>query len=446
MKKVTNPTFFFVLFACSVLMISGISYKALFFQIQTPSNEIISTPDPIFINGDILKAICVITDFQNHSLEDFSSNFTGGVCSISDVQTILEKTSDHWKWLTCGMQTIQWNIIRIKVPQNLTKEAFTGWRDFRYQVVDFTYNQINQSMYDANYDGIIDVMWIISASRDYTPKRGYNYLIGGMAEINGAKTFLDGQGSLSLKLGAYANFNHEIGHCLALPDLYGAYDTIGYLSIMSDSWPISGFGFCAFDKYKLGWLEPLEITSTQKNIELLPAEQNFSSILIPTNQVDEYFLIEYRKKPESGYASFTDANHPQYNGLAIYHVDESQWNNGNRDATPLIRLEPADGGGENNTQPMTNDFWFPENPNSTGIFLVKSDYSDTVLFKVENIRWSEQGIRVDILQTENSSVISTTTTSTSTTQSTTTSFPLMPFLLSLLVIIIKKTRRKRLDI
>ncbi len=74
----------------------------------------------------------------------------------------------------------------------------------------------------------------------------------------------------------------------------------------SDSWPVPAFGFCAYDRVKLGWVEPMLVESTRYDLELKPAEANLQCIKIPTSSPAEYFLVEYRKKPTCGFGSLRD--------------------------------------------------------------------------------------------------------------------------------------------
>lgn len=150
--------------------------------------------------------------------------------------------------------------------------------------------QLDFADHDADNDGVLDVMWISAATRN---QENADNCRGGAGQITGrasrgervrANTFLDGQGSYSAECGAYGNFNHEIGHCFGLPDLYGEFDRLEYLSLMSDSWPVPTFGFCAYDRVKLGWMEPMLVDTSR--LDRWPTRQRSAwqgSVIAPYN-------------------------------------------------------------------------------------------------------------------------------------------------------------------
>ena len=93
------------------------------------------------------------------------------------------------------------------------------------------------------------------------------------------------------------NFNHEVGHTRGLVDIYGTRDTIQYLTIMSDSWPVPPSDFTAFDRLDLGWIVPHVVAASTEDVELTDTTTTApTAIEIPTGRAEEYFLIEYRKR------------------------------------------------------------------------------------------------------------------------------------------------------
>ncbi len=139
-------------------------------------------------------------------------------------------------------------------------------------------------------------------------------------------------------------FCHEFGHVLGLPDLY---DT-DYSSSGAGKWAVMASGsyngqsrspshFTVWSKYRLGWLNPINITSNQTNIEFPAIEWNSTGYRLWKNgQIgNEYFLIENRQK--MGFDDYLPGS-----GLLVWHIDENVGGNSN-DWHPRVMLEQADG-------------------------------------------------------------------------------------------------------
>jgi hypothetical protein len=117
----------------------------------------------------------------------------------------------------------------------------------------------------------------------------------------------------------------------------------------------------------------------------------FAAVKIPTARAEEYFLIEYRKRPESGYGS----QNPFFNGLAVYHVLEgsSMWQD-----PPIVKLEPADGSVSHDDGLTATDFVYPENPALLRPMVVRSYFGDAPeVFRIENVSWRDGGLAFDVV-------------------------------------------------
>jgi len=353
-----------------------------------------------------LNALSVVVDFQDRKLEDYTGE---GVNSISNLRNILDKMESHWKWLSVGVELAPWDIIRITLPKDFTKDAYSDGYSFRNEIVTLVQQQVNDELYDNDCDGQIDnIFAVISSGENVASNSDYDYITAGSAYNNkGVRIFMDPQGSESVRNEVYGNFNHEFGHghpvrnnFWGLPDFYGSYDTLGYLTLMSDSWSLPANGFSAYDRYLLEWIEPEGIFSTTQDILLHSAEENLDAIKILTDNPKEFFLVEYKKKPDLGYGSAEFI--PDYNGLVIYHVyEEVFWDYCNDGFPPLLYVEPADGEIEYASGgPKKTDYWYPDNEDSEGIFYAKKWNSNEVIFTLENLRWFGEGIMFDIIFNE----------------------------------------------
>lgn len=333
----------------------------------------------------IKKTLCVIVDFADHTLGEYSGSEINAVTSEEHIQSMLDEMEKHWLWLSHGKEQLQWDLIRIQLDRNLSETAFSSWVEFRDTVANQALENVNIDDYDYDKDQIVDSMWVLAADNGH----GYDYLTGG-ASVNGGKEgvhrgaalFVDTQAGLSVLGRHYGNFNHEAGHNFGLPDLYGSYDTLHYLSLMSDSWALPGNNFSSWEKYKLGWLTPQVIDRDTTGITLSPLEEGLNAVLVPTSFEKEYFIMEYRKKPQSGYGSAPAEN---FDGLVIYHINEYRLDNGNNNSQPqLIHFDSV--GHISEERPRESDFWYPENRQMVLPYRGIPSWSDKPLFEIDNLK------------------------------------------------------------
>ena len=324
------------------------------------------------------KGLCVVVDFADKHLEDWQGQ---GMRSLQDVTAQLHEMEAHWNWLSRGLENTQWNLIRVELPQNLTSAAYPGFNEFRDAVVLLAKQQIDVADYDVDGDGVIDAIWAIAADNGITTQ----FLNGGTSQNQGANIFVDGQDDDSVKGRVTGNFNHEFAHTVGIQDLYGDYGTLQDLSLMANSWPLPPNDFSAFERIKLGWVAPLVIDHATADIIVPDANDHLFAIKIPTARPEEYFLVEYRKRPASGYASAASFD---FDGLAVYHVFEASDQNVD---PPLLKLEPADGTSEVNQSPVPNDLAFPGNPDMVMPMELRTYFGGGALFHLDNVRRTPDG-------------------------------------------------------
>ena len=137
-------------------------------------------------------------------------------------------------------------------------------------------------------------------------------------------------------------FCHEFGHALGLPDLYDTDYTsegIGDWGLMGGgSWntpakPAHMIGWC---RYKMGWIDPVEVDTYLHDEPITPLELTGLSYKVWTNGVygNQYFMVENRQR-----YGFDVNLHGE--GLFIWHIDENAQQS-NEDH-PKVDLEEADG-------------------------------------------------------------------------------------------------------
>ncbi|MCD6061946.1 MAG: carbohydrate-binding, CenC-like protein [Moraxellaceae bacterium] len=348
---------------------------------RTPPEQIqIHTPEqrmPLMPHVAHRKGVAVIADFADARLEDWTGP---GINSAAEFQTELDKMEEHWAWMSHGKETIEWDIIRITVPVNLQPDAFPDFFAYRDAVGALIRQQVNVADYDVNRDGVIDSAFIMASSQN----EAFDYLAGGASRHSGVNMFVERQSSLAVVLQTTGNFNHELGHTFGLPDTYGPFGTLGYLTLMTDSWPVPPQDFSAFEKFQLGWLKPRQLEPGTHKVHLLPSTERLDAVRIPTSRPSEYFLIEYRRRPDSGFASVA----PPYNGLAVYHVLEGSHQ---RIDPPLLKLEAADGQIAPDTFPELDDFLYPGNPVMQRPLVLRSYFGGLPIFAIDDVQWARDG-------------------------------------------------------
>jgi hypothetical protein len=336
----------------------------------------------------IRKGLLVITDFADRRLEDWTG---AGMQTVDDIRVQLREMEAHFAWLSRGLECIQWDIIRVQLPEPAVPGAYPWWGAFRDAVGTLVREQVVVADYDVNSDDTIDAAWLIVSSGDAPIG---DFAIGGASRNAGVNMFVDGQASVSVISRATGNFNHELGHLLGLPDMYGPYDTIHGLTVMSFSWPVPPHDFAAYERLKLGWLRPHVLTETTRGVWLPSAHDVLAGVMIPTARWNEYFLIEYRRRPDSGYGS----QNPPFNGLAVYHVLEGS---SMFQDPPIVKLEPADGSIKPGGPLDPADFVYPGNPGLLQPMVLRSYYgSAPEVFRLENVFWRDDGIAFDIVIAE----------------------------------------------
>jgi len=337
----------------------------------------------------VRRGLAIVTDFSDRNLEDWTG---AGMKSLADVSAQLRALEGHWAWLSRGREKIQWDTIRIRLPQAAVPGAFADWNAFRDAVARLARQQVDIADYDVNSDGVLDLSWAIVCSGDADVG---GYAVGGSSKNAGVNMFVDGQASQSVRQGQTGNFTHEVGHLLGIVDMYGDYATQGPLTIMSYPWVNPGQppgDFAAYEQQLLGWLVPRVVNETTHDVWLPNAFDQIAAVKIPTARDSEYFLIEYRRKPQTGYGS---AHFNMLDGLVVYHVLEGA---SMSQDPPLVKLEPADGRINPGDWPDPGtDLIYPGNP-SWGLPLVMYSYDRVPqeVFRLDNVAWVGGGMRFDL--------------------------------------------------
>jgi M6 family metalloprotease-like protein len=246
-------------------------------------------------------------------------------------------------------------------------------------------SKVNIGDYDSNVDGKVDHAWFVLASKGIGDDPAYGFMVAGRSANNNVDMFVDGQASFAVKDTCIGCFNHEVAHgeVVGLPDLYGSFSNLGQTSLMSHPWGENPGGFLAYELLKLGWMtDYVVIAQGTESVQqcLYPMEQEFRAVLIETGDLNEFFMLEYHKRPESGWGSGWVS---PMDGVLITHIVPSGSNNAG--PFPLIRLESADGDLQYSAAwPTETDLWYPENPNMPENEFVGNLYNGAEVVTVGN--------------------------------------------------------------
>lgn len=224
------------------------------------------------------------------------------------------------------------------------------------QLLDDT---VDFSEYDRDGDGYIDNVFVFYAGQGEASGGSSNTVWPHSWDIEEATYtpyYFDG-----VRLNRYAcsnewesgrpdgvgTFIHEFSHVLGLPDLYATSYTSAFTP---GAWSVLDYGpynndgctpplYSAFERYALGWGEPVEIDGPM-NATLPSIGSNIFGI-IKTSKDNEYFLFENRQQES------WDTYIPGH-GMLVWHVDynSSVWtsNTVNNSAShQYVDIEEADG-------------------------------------------------------------------------------------------------------
>lgn len=199
-------------------------------------------------------------------------------------------------------------------------------------------SEVDFSQYDHNNDGYVDSVYIIYADKGEAnggpsesvwpysfelESEGISLRADGVKfNTYGVSNELDGRG----KPEGIGTFTHEFGHVLGLPDLYNtenSYDTSTPMewSVM-DSGNYNNDGrtpcyYTAFERYSLGWIEPMEIGKSKEYWLPNLGDTNRAYIMTSEENKDEFYMLEYRLP--QGWDRFNPGK-----GMLIWHIDFNQ--------------------------------------------------------------------------------------------------------------------------
>ena len=283
---------------------------------------------------------------ENGTSNRYGSMFIGGV-------------RDYFSQNSMGKFAPQFDVVGpVEVDMKSTEMNGTknAWVVFAQAIANLS-STVDFSKYDADGDGLVDMMYFIVAgyganysgnsdaylwphkwSLEYVDIPRYNGKRMGKyacsVELYGwesnNQTILDGIGTVC----------HEFSHVLGLPDEYDTDYEAGGQSHDPGQWSVMAggsysqlgrlpVGYSAFQRYASGFLTPKVITSTGK-LELNPMQESNEAYMLKTPVDKEFFLLENRQQTS------WDAMLPGH-GMLVFRVDSTDlevWESNKVNATP----------------------------------------------------------------------------------------------------------------
>ncbi len=256
-------------------------------------------------------------------------------------------------------------------------------RDMVIEACQLVKEEVNFKDYDWDGDGEVDQVFLVYAGYGEHSGASSNTIWPHESILGDKSITIDGvrintYACSSELIGFFGNTIsgigtpcHEFCHCLGIPDFYdtdysGAFG-MSYWDVMN-SGSYAGpkgygevpYGFTAYERWMAGWLEPIELTQTQK-ISNLPnlGDTPEAYIIYNEGNRNEYYLIENHQS--SRWFKYVDT-FDDIHGMVITHVDYDRdaWSKNIVNPSPdhqRMTIIPADNSYGNNEYDLRGDVW-----------------------------------------------------------------------------------------
>lgn len=336
------------------------------------------TDKPKFPNQGTVRGLIILAQFKDvkfaaeNTPEEFRKMMNSEGYSANGATG---SARDYFIDQSSGVFTPEFDIVGpVTLPENM---SFYGGNNIygkdqnpAQMTVDACYAadtllNVDFSQYDSDNDGKVDLVFIIYAG--YAEAQGgpaasvwphaWNLEYAGFKDIkmDGKQIYSyacssERHGKAGTTMDGIGTFCHEFSHCLGLPDIY---DTRYTGMVGMGSWSLMDYGaynnenrtpagYSAYERYSVGWLNPVVLKDPQKDIELKAMDTaNQAYLLVSDQNPNEYYTIENRQQNK------WDAYLPGH-GMMIVHVDyvpslwESNVINSSVAGHPHLQIVPAD--------------------------------------------------------------------------------------------------------
>lgn len=302
--------------------------------------------------GHYEEMLFSVGTYPTGSMADYYSDNSYGKFEITGDVTVF--------WYTAPESTAYYYCNKDRIPG--TSDDFgLGFLEpnagtFVKHLVSLADPDVDFSRYDNDDNGSVDALQVCHAGPGAESTGDPNHIWSHKSSIN----WLTEDGvyvrtyTIQPEANAIGVYAHEFGHALGLPDLYDTdYSSSGcgeWTIMASGSWGNGGKTpacFGAWEKYELGWVDPVNITQADlldNPFDIPAADASDVSYRLWTDgdQGSEFFLVENRQK--TGWDYFLPGT-----GLLIWHIDDSVGGNTGEGMDPLhvyphykVTVEEAD--------------------------------------------------------------------------------------------------------
>lgn len=251
---------------------------------------------------------------------------------------------------------------------DLTSGADANPREMVIEACRYADEFVDFKDYDWDGDGEVDQVFVVYAGYGehsgapgntiwpHESSLGKQFITLDGVKINTYACSSEFSGNTGKTLSGIGTACHEFSHCLGFPDLYDTDYSGGfgmsYWDVMN-SGSYSGYrgtgeipyGYSAYEKWQAGWLIPLEINESSKDLKIDDLGDTPSAyILHNEGDRNEFFILENHQTKK--WYSCLGSNKAQH-GLMVTHIDfdEQSWRTNNVNQYPnhqRFTIVPAD--------------------------------------------------------------------------------------------------------
>lgn len=324
--------------------------------------------------GDV-KALVFLVDFADMRNEDSSltaeemeKRLEGTSDVFSDSDYPYKSVSGYYNASSYGKLNIDFDVYGWYSSEN-NRSFYENAEDHNdtagnnvliKEVMEHYDGVIDFSEYDANNDGLIDLVYFMyGGSNSGWGTQWWSYV----TQFSSESTY-DGEGLakycfLNIDGGAWSTnitVIHETGHLLGLPDYYNygyqtdTNDTVDYIGML-DMMSSNRGDHNIFSKMLLGWVEPVFVSEDMSFDVLCSAETGAKAYIVApefkNGVLGEYYVLEYYKS--SGAINSCYGVYCPQGAVRIYHADASfngydyTYSNDSDTAHPLLMLMNSNG-------------------------------------------------------------------------------------------------------